>query len=651
MEYFSSDIKFKKMRRKSKIKCLNIIKNSKAFPSFLSTKHYYKRRNSTSISFPKENKNPKINPPSEIFKKMSPKKLENILRYRRKSLPLTGKNLLHLSPNKKRSSIFSTKKREKEKETLNDESESNKKKKKTHLLSISDKLNIKSILKNFQNNQLTIKSLYNIEKKFPLNSLTESNYLFLFTNYNNKKKYKNVSINNITTNPKLSKSSLLSLKMMKRFNNKANKLLEVLKMEGTKYSNKINEFRKQIINSYKDIVVLKDLYTGKINYENALRLLDDVKEKRIKEAMEMEKDFYKNKYKENGYLVDTRRFSEESTKNKFKRAPTMIIKKLKEKINSLSPKKNESENNLNKYSFKILNSHKLKVSQANSNKNNYFNKTYLSKINEKNEKKAYKFSKSFNYSNKKLLTNTISNQNTNIINNNKIKNLNNINIIQNNKINNFHTNPNTNTKTNIINNNNKNVSNFNINNDNNNNNKNAVGINSSINSINNYYNKNIYLNYINNTKILGNNDYNPINKTEKILLDSREEYKKYVKDIIKERSKLLADSMYSINNYYEYQPLADTNSDMPQLNINITNLKRVIKVNNIKKNLFSADDDVLLLQNVKKLKEEVRDAEIQYYSCDGNKKQYNLSFVKNDVKAKTIMKLNMMKNSHFGVPC
>ena len=195
------------------------------------------------------------------------------------------------------------------------------------------------------------------------------------------------------------------------------------------------------------------------------------------------------------------------------------------------------------------------------------------------------------------------------------------------------------------------MSNFNINNDSNNNNKNAVSINSSINSINNYYNKNIYLNYINNTKILGNNDYKPINKIEKILLDSREEYKKYVKDTIKERSKLLADSLYSINNYFEYQPLADTNSDMPQLNINTTNLKRVIKVNNIKKNLFSTDDDVLLLQNVKKLKDEVRDAEIQYYSVDGNKKQYNLSFVKNDVKAKTIVKLNMMKKSHFGVPC
>ena len=126
---------------------------------------------------------------------------------------------------------------------------------------------------------------------------------------------------------------------MKRFNHKANKLLEVEKMEGTKYSKNINEFRKQIINSYKDSVVLKDLDTGKLNYENALQLLEAAKEKRIKEAMEMEKEFYKNKFNENGYLVETRRFSEESTKNKFRRAPTLMIKKLKEKINSLSPKK------------------------------------------------------------------------------------------------------------------------------------------------------------------------------------------------------------------------------------------------------------------------------------------------------------------------
>ena len=576
---------------------------------------------------------------------MSPKKLENIIRYKRKSLQLTGQNSFHLSPNKNHSSSFSIKKREKEKEKemLNDESERNKKRKKTHILSISDKLNLKSILKKFQNNQQTIKSLYNIEKKFPLNSLIESNYLFLFTNYNNKKKYKNININNITTNLKLSKSSLVSLKMMKRFNHKANKLLEVEKIGGTKYSNNINEFRKQIINSYKDSVVLKDLNAGKINYENALQLLEAAKEKRIKEAMELEKEFYKNKYNENGYFGETRRLSEESTKNKLKRAPTMMIKKLKEKINDLSPKRNESQNNLNKYSLKNLNSGNLKVSQANSNKDNYFNKTYLSKI---NEKKTNQISKSFNFSNKKILSNTISNQNSNTINNNNlnnniIKNPKNKKISYNNKINNF--NANNNPK--IINDNN--VSSFNINKDN----YNKISINNTISNINNYYNKNIYLNYINNTKILGNNDYKPINKTEKKLLDSREEYKKFIKDTIKERSKLLADSFASINNYFEYQPLADTNSDMPQLNINTTNLKRVIKVNNIKKNLFSIDDDVLLLQNIKKLKEEVRDAEIKYYSVDGNKKQYNLSFVKNDVKAKTIMKLNMMKKSHFGIPC
>ena len=647
MEYLNSDIKFEKMKRKSKIKYSNIIRHSHAFPSFFSTKHYYKRRNSTSVNFPNEKKEPKLIPTSEIFKKMSPKKLENILRYKRKSLQLTGQNSFHLSPYKNHTPSFSIKRREKEKEKeiLNDESESNKKRKKTHILSISDKLNLKSILKKFQNNQLTIKSLYNIEKKFPLNSLTESNYLFLFTNYNNKKKYKNVSINNITTNMKLSKSSLLSLKMMKRFNHKANKLLEVEKMEGTKYSNNINEFRKQIINSYKDSVVLKDLDAGKINYENALHLLEAAKEKRIKEAMELEKEFYKNKYNENGYFGETRRLSEESTKNKLKRAPTMMIKKLKEKINDLSPKRNESQNNLNKYSLKHLNSGNLKVSQAKSNKDNFFNKTYLSKI---NEKKTNQISKSFNFSNKKILSNTISNQNSNTINNNylnnnTIKNLNNKKISNSNKINNF----NTNNNPKIIYNNN--VSNFNINKDNYN--KKKVSINNTISNINNYYNKNIYLNYINNTKILGNNDYKPINRTEKKLLDSREEYKKFVRDTIKERSKLLADSMASINNYYEYQPLADTNSDMPQLNINTTNLKRVIKVNNIKKNLFSIDDDVLLLNNIKKLKDEVRDAEIQYYTVDGNKKQYNLSFVKNDVKAKTILKLNMMKKSHFGIPC
>ena len=120
---------------------------------------------------------------------------------------------------------------------------------------------------------------------------------------------------------------------------------------------------------------------------------------------------------------------------------------------------------------------------------------------------------------------------------------------------------------------------------------------------------------------------------------------------MKQRSKQFADSLASINSYFEYQPLIDMNSDMPHLNINSTNLKRVIKVNNIRKNLYIVDDDDLLIQNVKKLKDEVRDAEMKYYTVDGNKKKYNLSFLRHEVKRQTIAKLNHMKNPHFGVPC
>jgi len=169
---------------------------------------------------------------------------------------------------------------------------------------------------------------------------------------------------------------------------------------------------------------------------------------------------------------------------------------------------------------------------------------------------------------------------------------------------------------------------------------------------NNNFNNNIYLNYINSTKPnKNNNKYQSFNDPERELMDIKEDYQKYVKKVIKERSKQLADSLAGINSYFEYQPLVDMNSDMPHLNINTTNLKRVIKINNIKKNLYSLDDDDLLTQNIKKLKDEIREAEIRYYTVDGSKKKYHLSFLKDEVKPQTINKLNYMKNPHFGVPC
>ena len=155
---------------------------------------------------------------------------------------------------------------------------------------------------------------------------------------------------------------------------------------------------------------------------------------------------------------------------------------------------------------------------------------------------------------------------------------------------------------------------------------------------------NLFLNYMKNVKKRKNNFY-----PKDISL--KKEYKNYIKNSIKERSKQLADSLASINNYYEYQPLKDMNSFMPNLNINTINLKRVVKVNGILKNLFSYDDDDLLMHNVKKLKKELRDVELQYYSIDKHMKNYHLSFLKNNVKRATIEKVNAIKNPRFGVPC
>ena len=273
MEHLDNDFKFEKISIKSRIKYDKILKKSKdAFPSFLNTKHHYKRRNTAIITDPMKNlKLSKIS--SELFLTLSPTKVSKT---KRNSLPL--RDNLHDLDIKKNNLIISPKKEK-----------NHKKSKKNKFLSSSEKNKLRAILKNFIYNKLTTKSLLNIEKKLPLNSVTESNYLFFFTsNYLNKKKYKNKKfIFNNTPEQKLSKSSLLSLNMMKKFNIRTNKLLESEKLEGTKFSNNINEFRKQIINSYKDNIIIKNLETGKINYENALQLLESIKEKRIKKVIEM----------------------------------------------------------------------------------------------------------------------------------------------------------------------------------------------------------------------------------------------------------------------------------------------------------------------------------------------------------------------------
>ena len=546
MEFLNNDIKFAKMRRKSKIKYNLLIKNSKdTIPSFLSTKHFYKRRKKQGINLSNQN----INPNDKANHKLSfPKKS----RQKHKSLSLLddGKVISNSNP------------------LGIDTNNENKAYKQLKPLTLFEKIKIKAILNSFEKNKLTTHSLYNLEKKYPLNSITENNYLFFFRDYKDKKRQ---SIKQLISTGKanMSKSSLISLNMMKKFNNRTNKILEADKTEGTKFSNNINEFRKQIINSYKDSFVLRDLNKRKINYDNAMNLLETNKEKRIQKAFELEKEFYKNKNSDTQYLLDSNYIIPEiiePKKRKSKKTPTTIVKRLDEKIAYLSPntnaKKTKNYNNLTISKSKgihhnTVNCNTIKLINMN-NISNYFNKTETNNNSNILKEKA---SKSLQNSNKKKLSKASDNS---LLNGNRTNN-------------------------------------------------------------NTFNNK--YLNYIYNT----NNNTNAnirgkkhsiknIDKSEREFLNSKEEYKRYIKNCMKQRSKQFADSLASINSYFEYQPLIDMNSDMPHLNINSTNLKRVIKVNNIRKNLYIVDDDDLLIQNVKKLKDEVRDAEMKFYTVDGNKK-------------------------------
>ena len=412
---------------------------------------------------------------------------------------------------------------------ISTESNTNTRKKK-NCLSTVDRIKLKTILKNFKENKIITNELMSLDKRYPLNSVTESSYMFLFPK-DQKKRKKNS--NNKFLN--INKSSMIPIKMIKKFNFKTKGLLDVdpNKEEGIKFSKNINEFRKQIINSYNDQIVPKDVKKGKINYNNALTFLEQNDENKIRKAEELEKEFYKVKYNENQVLIDEKLFN-------------------KSTINS----KEKSSNNINQYNFDTDKNDESSSKKTSIKSNN--TKTFLSS------------------KNKNLFKNFVQQQ------------------LQRQQ--------------------------------------NPQG------QINNP------LNNINNTAIKINYE------SERILNDVKARHSKFQKKILKDRSREYANSLAAINGYSEYQPLQYSNSELPGANINEINLKRVIKVNSINKNLFAADDDDLLQHNIKKLKEEIRNVEIEYYTVD-KKKQYKLSFVKNQVKPQTITKLNHMRNPHFGVPC
>ena len=170
--------------------------------------------------------------------------------------------------------------------TLNKKVSSNKKNEK-NILTKEEKTKLKSIIKNFQENKITTKELYKLDRNFPLNSLTKSNFIFL-SKENQKKVDKN-------RKKEINKIFLTSSNMIGIFNSKTNKILEGSD-KGMKFSKNVNEFRKQIINSYSDSEKkINEIKKKKLYYNEALNIFEEYNEKKIKEAQKLEENFYRQK--------------------------------------------------------------------------------------------------------------------------------------------------------------------------------------------------------------------------------------------------------------------------------------------------------------------------------------------------------------------
>lgn len=362
-------------------------------------------------------------------------------------------------------------------------------------LSIDEKNKLKLIIKNFQDNKITTNELYKLDRKYPLNSLTKSNFLFLshenqkHKNKNSKKKKK--GNNNIF----LTSSNMIGL-----FNIKTNKILDN-SIKDMKFSKNMNEFRKQIINSYSDSdKKISDLKKKKIYYNEALNIFEENDEKRIKEAQKLEENFYREK-----------------STSFFKGKPLYFY--IKEINKSMSKKNIEVDTD---------------TDDTHQSQNFYRNNLFYTN---------YKYN---------------SNNNNNIMNR-RLKTV----------------------------------------------------------------------------------------QSEKKFEESKKHYEKYLRKKFRKKAKIFADSLYDIRDLPE--KIRKKRNELNYFHLNMKNLRRIIQVNSIKKNLYSIEDDDLLIKNTKKLREEIRNTENNFYTVFKGK--YTLDFLKGKVRPSTIQKLNIMKNSHFGIPC
>ena len=122
----------------------------------------------------------------------------------------------------------------------------------------------------------------------------------------------------------------------------------------------------------------------------------------------------------------------------------------------------------------------------------------------------------------------------------------------------------------------------------------------------------------------------------------------FQKNKIIEKSKRLANSMAQMN-FFKYKPKEYVDYKNATMNINTRNLTRVIKLIRMNKYLCDLEDDDLMVMDSKKLKQLMKEAEIKYYTC--NKKDFQLSYLRRNLRPQTISKFCSIKNSFFGYPC
>jgi len=165
------------------------------------------------------------------------------------------------------------------------------------------KSKVKEIISQFDKNKNLTKNLFKKEKNLSLNSLNTTFYKALIDNKN---------LNN--SNDKIQQSKFAK-NLIKKFNNKTIGLFKIKSIEKkTKFSNNVNEFRKQIINSFSDCNLNDNIKTSKTDYQNAMNFFIEKDRQKILEAEYEEEQFYKRK-KQNEIFDNNLINNEELKKN------------------------------------------------------------------------------------------------------------------------------------------------------------------------------------------------------------------------------------------------------------------------------------------------------------------------------------------------